>query len=140
MKKRLALTTVLTVPVLLLAACGGDDEPTGSEPTEPTTSQEPTDSPSTEPTAEPTDTPDVPDTGAAELVGDWSDEAGEWVVHFEDDGTFTLDVDGVETTSGSYSRDGDTVLLTGADGNDQTGRIVGEDLVFDFGTLVRQVS
>lgn len=143
MKTRLALTTVLATAALTLTACA-DDEPetpsdpeTSATPTETATSAAPT---TEEPTAPASPTPDAPTGVAADLVGDWADEKNEWVLHFQDDGTFTLDVDGNETTSGSFSVEGDVVTLTGADGNDQTGRIVGEDLEFRFGTLVRQIS
>ncbi|WP_019145244.1 hypothetical protein [Aeromicrobium massiliense] len=143
MKTRLALTTVLAAAALTLSACA-DDEP--ETPSDPETSATPTESatsaaPTTEePTTPASPTPDAPTGVAADLVGDWADEKNEWVLHFQDDGTFTLDVDGNETTSGSFSVEGDVVTLTGADGNDQTGRIVGEDLEFRFGTLVRQIS
>jgi hypothetical protein len=141
-KTRLALSTVLATAALTLAACGDDDT---ASPSDPETSASPSASaPSAEPTEQPTSpaTPsaEAPTGIAAELVGDWADEKREWVLHFQDDGTFTLDVDGNETTSGSFSVDGDVVTLTGADGNDQTGTIVGEDLEFPFGTLVRQIS
>lgn len=143
MKTRLALTTVLATAALALSACA-DDEPetpsdseTSASPSASATSAAPTETPTTAPASPSAETP----TGvAADLVGDWADETGEWALHFKDDGTFTLDVDGNETTSGSFSVEGDVITLTGADGNDQTGRIVGEDLEFRFGTLVRQIS
>ncbi len=144
-KTRLALTTVLAAAALALSACA-DDEPetpsdpeTSASPSESATSAAPTEAPTESPTSPASPTPGAPTGVAADLVGDWSDEAGEWVLHFQDDGTFTLDVDGNETTSGSFSVEGDVITLTGADGNDQTGRIVGEDLEFRFGTLVRQI-
>jgi len=143
---RVALTTVLATAALTHAACGNDDDATPSDPETSTSASPSASAPSAEPTEEPATPAPVdpsaePPTGvAADLVGDWADEKGEWVLHFKDDGTFSLDVDGNETTSGSFSVDGDVVTLTGADGNDQTGTIVGEDLEFRFGTLVRQVS
>ncbi|TCI97477.1 hypothetical protein [Aeromicrobium sp. IC_218] len=142
MKTRLALTTVLATAALTLSACA-DDEP--ETPSDPETSASPSESatsaaPTEEPTTPASPSAETPTGVAADLVGDWADETGEWALHFKDDGTFTLDVDGNETTSGSFSVEGDVVTLTGADGNDQTGRIVGEDLEFRFGTLVRQIS
>lgn len=66
---RRVLVTALAVPVLLLSACGGDDDPEVVEPgTSDTTSEEPAES-TTDDAAETTEEPDEPTGDAAETTG-----------------------------------------------------------------------
>ncbi len=141
MKTRLALTSALAASALLLTACADDepaasDDPTPSATTATSDAPTPTEAPSDEPSAT-TPTEGSTSGAASDFVGDWATEDGSWVVHFREDGTYALDVDGNETSSGSYAFEGSTVTLTGADGNDQVGTVEGENIVFDFGTLIR---
>lgn len=92
-------------------------------------------SPSTSESASPS-TSATPD--KADLVGTWSDTEAQWTVHFNEDGTFVEDYQGIaDFRVGTYAVDGETVSLKGDDGNTTTGSIVGVTLAFKLGTLIR---
>ncbi|MFT4189540.1 MAG: hypothetical protein QM621_13310 [Aeromicrobium sp.] len=112
----------------LLTACGSDE----------TKDAEPSPSPSlTAATVEPQQAAG-PET-AADLVGDWSDDAAQWTVHFHADGTFVEDFQGNEDfRSGTYTFTDGAVTLTGLEGDSTTGTVTGDGLVFDLGTLTRR--
>ncbi|MGA8987933.1 hypothetical protein [Aeromicrobium sp.] len=122
------VTAIIGVTLLTASACRGSDD---SEAVSPATAS--TGSPSS--TA--TETADPP-AGAADLRGDWEDPKADWVVHFNDDGTYAEDYQGLENFRvGKYAVDGTTVSLIGDDGNTDKGTIKGETLVFNLGTLTR---
>lgn len=102
---------------------------------------EPSSTPSAEETTSSTPTPDAPEgpQAAEDLVGDWRDDDVDWTVHFEPDGTFTEDFEGIEGfRTGTYEYDDGVVRMIGGDGNTDEGRVEGETLVFNLGTLTRQ--
>ncbi len=125
MKLRMTLATGLVVAALVtLSGCNGssDDATPGVSPSAST---------SATPTA-----PATPD--KASLVGTWEDTDAEWVVHFNADGTFVEDFQGLKDFRvGTYEVSDDTVSLIGDDGNTTTGEIVGVTLAFRLGTLTR---
>lgn len=123
---------IATAALLLitLTACGpfdtGSDGPTAKPPASESTT------PSA--SASPTGTPEQ----ATDLVGDWEDTDAKWTVHFRDDGTYVEDFQGVEDFRvGTYTLEGDTVTLEGADGNADEGTVKDETLEFKLGTLER---
>ncbi len=121
---------------ILLSGCGEPADQDTSAPT-PSASSEPTQS---EPEATATDEAGagVP-RSAEDLVGDWRDDEADWTVHFEADGTFTEDYEGiVDFRTGDYAFEDGEVSLIGGDGNTDTGQVEGETLVFTLGTLTRQ--
>ena len=125
MKLRMTLATGMAVAALMtLSGCdrsGNDATPAVS----PSTSESATPS-----SSEPTDT--------ADLIGDWTDAKAQWTVHFNEDGTFVEDFQGiVDFRVGTYELSGDTVSLIGDDGNTTTGTVTGVTLVFTLGTLIR---
>ncbi|WP_332642900.1 hypothetical protein [Aeromicrobium sp.] len=121
----MTLATSVAVTALL-AVSGCNDSGNKAEPGA---------SPSTSESASPS-TSATPD--KADLVGTWSDEAAEWTVHFNDDGTFVEDYQGIKDFRvGTYSVDGETVALKGDDGITTAGSIVGVTLAFKLGTLIR---
>ena len=124
MKLRMTMVTAIAGLALVgLGACGTSDS--GGTPS--------TDAPtsSATPSAEPTD--------AAAITGDWEDPKADWVVHFNDDGTFVEDFQGVtEFRTGTYTVDETTVSLIGGDGNTDKGTIEGDTLVFKLGTLTKK--
>lgn len=125
MNLRMTLATSVAVTALL-ALSGCNDSGDKAEPSA---------SPSSSETASPSAsaTPDE-----AELVGTWSDEKADWTVHFNDDGTFVEDYQGIKDFRvGTYEVDGETVKLIGDDGNTTTGTVTGVTLVFKLGTLIR---
>jgi hypothetical protein len=125
MNLRMTLATSVAVTALL-ALSGCNDSGDKAEPGA---------SPSTSESVSPS-TSATPDT--ADLVGTWSDEEAEWTVHFNDDGTFVEDYQGLtDFRVGTYSVDGETVSLKGDDGITTTGSIVGVTLAFKLGTLIR---
>ncbi len=125
MKLRMTLATGIAVATLLaLSGCdrgGGDATPSTSTST----------STSATPSADKT-------LGKADLVGDWEDVEAQWAVHFNEDGTFVEDFQGiVDFRVGTYDIKGETVSLIGDDGNTTTGTVAGVTLVFKLGTLAR---
>jgi major membrane immunogen (membrane-anchored lipoprotein) len=125
MNRRMTMVTAIA-SLALLSACGSSDDPQDT----PTTSETTT-------TGSPT-TPEPTIAAASDVVGDWHDVKAKWVVHFHDDGTFVEDFDGVtDFRVGTYAVDGSTVSLIGDDGNTDQGKIEGETLVFNLGTLTR---
>ena len=124
MKLRMTHATGLAATALLaLAGCnfGGED---------------PAPKPSSSTSATASATATTP--GAKELVGDWADTEADWTVHFNEDGTFVEDFQGItDFRVGTYKVDGETVSLIGDDGNTTTGTITGVTLVFTLGTLIR---
>ena len=127
-KLRMRIATAACL-LVALAACdplGGSDEPTST----------PSASASKSPTASPTPT-GVP-AQPTDLVGDWEDKDAKWTVHFRDDGTYVEDYQGVKDFRvGKYTLEDGTVTLEGDDGNSDKGRVEGETLVFNLGTLER---
>lgn len=125
MKRRMTIATVIAALAVVIPGCATDEpsaEPTG---TTSTAAPETSSTPSADP-------------AAAALRGDWQDVDAEWVVHFNDNGTFVEDFEGVvDFRVGTYAVDGDTVSLIGDDGNTDKGAIEGETLVFNLGTLTR---
>ena len=125
MNLRMTRATGVAVTVLLaLSGCnrGGDEAEPGL-------------SPSTSSSASPSASETV---AAADLVGTWADTDAQWSVHFNDDGTFVEDYQGItDFRVGTYEVDDETVSLIGDDGNTTTGTITGPTLVFTLGTLTR---
>ncbi len=125
MKLRMTLATGVAVATLLaLAGCdrGSDDAVPAASPS--------TSESATPASSEPTD--------KADLIGDWADAKAQWTVHFNEDGTFVEDFQGiVDFRVGTYELSGETVSLIGDDGNTTTGTVTGVTLVFTFGTLIR---
>jgi hypothetical protein len=120
--RRLAALTLVLL-LALTAGCGRWNGRVGPEPTHTTAA-----------TAAPTGTP----TKASDLVGDWSDPAAEWTVHFKDDGTYVQDFQGVKGfMSGTYRLEGDQVQLISGEGDADLGTVNGETLIFRLGTLTR---
>jgi hypothetical protein len=120
-------TVVMTLAAL--SACGSDGGSAG-EVTSPTTT----------PTATISEAPpvDSEDPAAAALRGDWEIPDEQYVLHLIEDGTFVQDYMGVtDFRTGKYSVEGDTIILTGDDGDDDKGKIVGDTLEFTLGTATR---
>ena len=135
MKHRMKIATVgtLAVAVGVLAGCGSDDP---KLPVDPSTAG-PTSS------ARPTPSVDSSSKGAIAIRGDWEAPEADWIVHFEEDGTFTEDFEGIsDFRVGKYEVEGDVVRLIGDDGNTDEGKVVGSgddtQLEFKLGTLTRQ--
>lgn len=92
---------------------------------------------SSRPPSTATPAPDPSPTDVA-LQGDWHDTDARWTVHFNEDGTFVEDFQGItDFRVGKYAVDGQTVSLIGDDGNTDEGTITGDTLVFKLGTLTR---
>lgn len=127
MKLRMTIATGLAAAALsALSGCGTNGA--GSTP-------DPTPGDGTTITAAPTTEP----AGSTDLTGDWNAPEANWIVHFNADGTFVEDFEGVtDFRVGTYKVDGDTVSLIGDDGNTDKGMITGETLVFKLGTLTRK--
>lgn len=133
MNRRMSLATGLCALALTtLAACGTDDGPGTDEGSTPSASASASESPTTgSSTQDPA--------SAADLAGTWRDDAADWTVRFEADGTFTEDFEGVpDFRTGDYEVSDGVVTLMGGDGNDTEGTIEDGTLVFDLGTLVPQ--
>ena len=121
------VTALILLVAALLAGCGDDAGELESGPTASAT--------------KPSPVPSVDSSSDASIAlrGDWHDPAAQWVVHFEEDGSFTEDFEGMpDFRSGNYEVKGKTVRLIGGDGNTDEGTIQGDKLVFELGTLVRQ--
>jgi len=119
--KRLAALTLVLL-LALTAGCGRwSGHVNGSEPT-PTSTEALSGTP----------------TKASDLVGEWSDPAAEWTVHFREDGTYSSDYQGVKDfLSGTYKLvDGQVQLISG-EGDTDLGKVQGDTLVFKLGTLTR---
>lgn len=117
-------TGVAVTTLLALSGCnlGGDQA-------------EPGITPSTSSSASPSASETVAE---VDLVGSWEDADAQWTVHFNDDGTFVEDFQGItDFRVGTYEVDGETVSLIGDDGNTTTGAVTGATLVFKLGTLTR---
>lgn len=127
MNLRMTLATSVSVTALLaLSGCnlGGDDAKPGRSPS--TSASASASSSASEGLAK------------ADLVGDWEDTDAQWAVHFNEDGTFVEDYQGiVNFRVGTFDVKGDTVSLIGDDGNTTTGTVTGVTLVFRLGTLIR---
>ncbi|MFT4299540.1 MAG: hypothetical protein QM597_07900 [Aeromicrobium sp.] len=121
---------LLLTTSLAWGSCGsGESEPASPPPSEATTAP----TPSPEPTAA-----GMPAT-AADLVGTWRDDDADWTVHFQGDGTFTWDYQGVtDFLSGTYALADGVVTMAGLDGNDLVGQVTEAGLVFTLGTLTRR--
>ena len=126
MHRRVTLATAIAGVVLtLLAGCGSDSSGGSGDDVSPT------------PSATASESPDA-DPAAVALRGDWQIPSEDYVLHLGEDGTFVEDFQGVlGFRTGSYSVDGDTVSLIGADGNTDEGTVVDETLVFTLGTATR---
>ena len=125
MNRRMTLATgVVAVALLVTSGCT-----LGSDGAKPGVS----------PSVSESATPTAPKTlGKADLPGDWKADQAQWVVHFNEDGTFIEDFHGiVNFRVGTYEVNGETVTLNGGDGNTSTGTITGVTLVFRLGTLTR---
>ena len=138
MNRRMTVATSVAAGLTalgVLAGCGSDEKPSAplTQPTQ--TSAAPTEAPTTAPTQ--TQGSQSP-ASAADLVGDWSDKAAQWTVHFKDDGSYTMDYQGVDDfTSGKYSIAGGKVTLAGGDGDTSRGTVKDDGIVFKLGTLTR---
>ncbi len=133
MKMRMIIATSALV---VLAACGSDDEPK----TSPTSESAPSSAPSSAPTTDATSAApeDASPKSAADLVGTWEDPKARWTVRFKDDGTYEMDYEGVKDfMSGRYSLNGSAVSLSNDEGTDR-GTVKGSSLVFKLGTLTRK--
>ena len=128
MYRRMTLVTAV-VSLAVLAGCGSDAD-SGGDVTSPTTTPAPTlsEAPSVDPD----------DPAAVALWGDWEIPAEDYVLHLVEDGTFVQDYMGVtDFRTGKFSVEGDTITLTGDDGDDDEGKIVGDTLEFTLGTATR---
>ena len=132
-RMRVATLGMLAMSTGLLASCGTDDPPV------------PRDASTTEAPATPRPTPSVDSSssGAIAIRGDWEAPEAELIVHFEEDGTFTEDFQGLsDFRVGKYEVEGDIVRLIGDDGNTDEGKVAGSGddttLEFKLGTLTRQ--
>lgn len=141
MNTRMTVATwaLVAVSASALAACGGSEDTDRSEPSR--SSSAPTAAPPTSPSATPS--VDSSTDGAIAIRGDWEAPEADWIVHFEEDGTFIEDFQGVtDFRVGKYEVDGETVRLIGDDGNTDEGTVSGSgaDLQIEFrlGTLTRQ--
>lgn len=130
MNRRMTMVTAILGLVLLgISGCGTSDGPQDEPTATATTTSEATTTPTPEPTID----------DASDLEGDWQDVDAKWVVHFNDDGTFVEDFQGVKDFRvGKYTVDGTTVTLIGDEGDSDPGKIEGETLVFKLGTLTRK--
>lgn len=138
MNRRMTVATSVAAGVTalgVLAGCGSDEKPSAplTQPTQ--TSAAPSGAPTTQPTeAQGSKAP----ASASDLVGDWSDKAAQWTVHFKQGGSYTMDYQGVEDfTSGRYSLASGKVTLSGGDGDMSQGTVKGDGIVFKLGTLTR---
>ncbi|MGB9013369.1 MAG: hypothetical protein WCB95_11030 [Aeromicrobium sp.] len=130
---RITTLAIFAATALLLAGCTSDAPAAAGDPSTAATS--------TSPDAEPP--VDSSSEGTVALRGDWEDPQAEWVVHLEEDGTFTEDFEGLtDFRVGTYEVEGDIVRLLGDDGNTDEGTVVGSgdttQLEFNLGTLTRQ--
>ncbi len=135
MNRRMRIATLATfaATTLLLGGCTSNDSDNAGDPS---TAAAPT-SPG------PTPSVDSSTKGAIAIRGDWEDPKAKWVVHFEEDGTFTEDFEGLtDFRVGKYEVEGDIVRLLGDDGNTDEGKVIGSgdetQLEFNLGTLTRQ--
>ena len=133
MNPRMTVATValMTASAGLLSACT-DSGDTSTSPT-----------PSTSTSASPTPSVDSSSDGSIAIRGDWEAPEAQWIVHFEEDGTFTEDYQGLsDFRVGKYEVEGDTVRLIGDDGNTNEGKVTGTGddtaLEFKLGTLKKQ--
>ena len=129
MYRRMTLVTAV-VSLAVLSGCGSDGSDGGGDVTAPTTTPAPTlsEAPSVDPD----------DPAAVALWGDWEIPAEDYVLHLVEDGTFVQDYMGVtDFRTGKFSVEGDTITLTGDDGDDDEGKIVGDTLEFTLGTANR---
>lgn len=138
MNPRMKVATLGTLAILatLLGACGSDEPATTADPSQTSTAASP---------SEPGPTPSVDSSssGAIAIRGDWEAPEAEWIVHFEEDGTFSEEFQGFsDFRVGKYEVEGDIVRLIGDDGNTDEGQISGSgddtQLEFQLGTLTRQ--
>ncbi len=132
-RMRIATLAVLAACAAPLAGCTSDAPVDAGDPS---TAAAPT-SPG------PTPSVDSSSKGAIAIRGDWEDPKAKWVVHFEEDGTFTEDFEGLtDFRVGKYEVEGDIVRLLGDDGNTDEGKVIGSGdtttLEFKLGTLTRQ--
>lgn len=127
MKLRMTMVTAIVgLSLVGLGACGTSDSGGEAPSTDTPTS-------SATPSAEPTDD------AAAGIAGDWEDPKADWTVHFNEDGTFVEDFQGVtDFRVGKFTADDTTVSLIGDDGNTDKGTIEGDTLVFKLGTLTKK--
>lgn len=132
-RMKVATAVMVTASLGLLGACGTDED-ASSNP-----GPNPVDSSTASPTTPgPTPSVDPSTDGAIALRGDWEAPEASWIVHFEEDGTFTEDFQGqTDFRTGKYEVEGTTVRLIGDDGNTDEGTVEGDSLVFRLGTLTR---
>ena len=135
--KHLGRAAATAAALLVLAGCGqgtqskpGAHAPSTSSPTTVATpSSPPASSP---PTSDPGDTVDA-------YAGQWHSSSADWTVHLSSDGSFVEDFQGNEgIRSGTWEAKGTHLILHGGDGEDDTGTIKGDTIVFRLGTLTRQ--
>lgn len=135
MNRRMSVATVgaLTATVALLSGCSSGGS---TSPRDPATASAP---------SEPGPTPSVDSSasGSIAIRGDWEAPEAEWIVHFEEDGTFTEDFESLtDFRVGKYEVEGDVVRLIGDDGNTDEGKVSGSgddtQIEFNLGTLKRQ--
>lgn len=130
MYRRMTLVTaVVSLAVLGGCASDGSDSEAGTV-TSPTTTPAPTlsEAPSVDPD----------DPAAVALWGDWEIPTEDYVLHLIEDGTFVQDYMGVtDFRTGKFSVKGDTITLTGDDGDADEGKIVNDTLEFTLGTATR---
>ncbi len=122
-----------------LSACGSSDETDQADPSSPSTTS------TADPTPSPSATPSVDSStdGAIAIRGDWEAPDADWIVHFQEDGSYSEDFQGVtDFRVGTYEVDGETVRLIGDDGNTDEGKVSGSgddlQIAFNLGTLTRQ--
>lgn len=134
-----ATWAVIAVSTTTLSACGGSDGADQADPgnTATTSTASPPPSPSATPSV------DSSDDGAIQIRGDWEAPDADWVVHFQEDGSYSEDFQGItDFRIGTYEVDGETVRLIGDDGNTDDGTVSGSgddlQITFTLGTLTRQ--
>ncbi len=141
MKPRMSVATLAAaIALALLAGCGSTDQAAPKKPNEPSSTATKATTPSS---PGPTPSVDSSSSGAIAIRGDWQAPSAEWIVHFEEDGTFTEDFQGLsDFRVGKYEVEGDVVRLIGDDGNTDEGKVSGSGdatrIAFKLGTLERQ--
>ncbi|BDD81815.1 hypothetical protein TPB0596_15780 [Tsukamurella pulmonis] len=121
----IAATTTALAAAVALAGCGGSSEPASSASTTPTGASAPSVA-SQAPTAIP-----------AHVPGTYVN--GDWVVRLAADGTWEEDLRGqVNAYGGSYTVDGDQVVLRDRRGSSETATLQGDELRLPSITLTRR--
>ncbi|MDO4564795.1 MAG: hypothetical protein Q4C04_04200 [Clostridia bacterium] len=113
---RLIRSLMLALLTTVLVGCGAKTPVSVAPSNTPAATAAPTVSYTATPTLTPEPTPSPT---LDPLVGSWSDNEGVFVLVLNPDGTYSISSEG-QTATGSYSRAGEALVFTGADGNAYT--------------------